>query len=252
MHIPGGMDWHLILEPSGHPGARNMAIDGSMLVEADRSGAALLRLYRFTPPCLSFGRNEPARARYDRARIERLGLDVVRRPTGGRAVWHEHELTYAVAAPIAAFGSLRESYHAIHERLVRALRRLGVAATLAPRPSARVDLDRGACFASPSGGEVVVDGKKVIGSAQVRHGTAFLQHGSILLDGSQDLIGAISYQPSANGSTTLSTITGKAIGFQEVAEAIVAGWGAAFTPTAPSRLLPPSSAFSDPRWTWRR
>ena len=252
MHIPGGMDWQLILDPVGHPGTRNMAIDESMLAEAGWSGAALLRLYRFTPPCLSFGRNEPALARYDRARIEQLGLDVVRRPTGGRAVWHEHELTYAVAAPIAAFGSLRESYHAIHERLAQALRQLGVAATLALRPSARAGLDRGACFASPSGGEVVVDGKKVIGSAQVRHGTAFLQHGSILLDGSQDLIDAISYQPSASGSTTLSTIAGRAIGFQEVAEAIVDAWGVAFATSAPYRLLPPSTVFSDPTWTWRR
>jgi lipoate-protein ligase A len=246
------MDWHLILEPGGHPGAENMAIDESLLVEADQSGAAFLRLYRFAPPCLSFGRNEPALARYDRAAIERLGVDVVRRPTGGRAVWHEHELTYAVAAPIAAFGSLRQGYRAIHQRLVQALGRLAIPAALAPRPSAGVGLDQGACFAAPVGGEVVVDGRKVIGSAQVRRGTALLQHGSILLDGSQEIIDAISYQPSANGSTTLSTIVGRAIGFHELTEAIVATWGTAFTPTAPYRLLPPSTAFSDPNWTWRR
>lgn len=229
-----------------------MTIDQSLLVEADRSGGAFLRLYRFTPPCLSFGRNEPALARYDRTAIERRRLDVVRRPTGGRAVWHEHEVTYAVAAPIAMFGSLRESYRAIHERLASALRQLGLPATLAPRPSAGVDLDRGACFAATVGGEVVVHGKKVIGSAQVRHGTAFLQHGSILIDGSQDLIGAISYQPSANGSTTLSAITGKPVGFHEVVKAIIAVWGTEFTATALDRPLPPPTAFSTPAWTWRR
>jgi len=77
-----------------------MAVDVALLERADRMGEAFLRLYRFDPPCLSLGRNEAAGG-YDRAAIARRGVDVVRRPTGGAAVWHEHELTYAVAAPIA-------------------------------------------------------------------------------------------------------------------------------------------------------
>ena len=232
-----------------------MAIDHALLVAARRTGAAFLRLYRWSPPCLSFGRNEPALARYDRAAIERLGLDVVRRPTGGRAVWHEHEVTYAVAAPVTAFGSLAESYRAIHERLAAALRRLGIPAGLA-RPSrdgTAPGLGAGACFAAPVGGEVIVDGRKIVGSAQVRHGTAFLQHGSILLDGSQQVLQAVSRQPSAIGSaTTLSAILGRPVGFHEVAEAIVAEWGVESTASAPDRPLPPFTVFSDPAWTWRR
>src|SRR3989441_10488252 len=97
-----------MLDPAGRSGAVNMTIDADLLAETARTGRAFLRLYRFDPPCLSLGRNEPAAARYDRAAIARRGLDVVRRPTGGRAVWHEHEVTYAVAAPIATFGGLRE------------------------------------------------------------------------------------------------------------------------------------------------
>ncbi len=245
------MDWHLILDPAGRSGAENMALDETLLHEADCTGAAYLRLYRFTPPCLSFGRHEPALARYDRATIEQLGLDVVRRPTGGRAVWHEHEVTYAVAAPIAAFGSLRESYHAIHERLARALGRLGIHATLAPTYAARADFGDGACFASPIGGEVVVDGRKVIGSAQVRHGTAFLQHGSILLDGSQQMVQTVSRRPSPNGSgTTLAALLGRPVGFDEVAAAIAAVWNGPLLPSAHPAIRP--SAFNDPTWTWRR
>jgi lipoate-protein ligase A len=158
-----------------------MALDQALLEESDATGAAFLRLYRWDPPCLSFGRNEPALARYDRAAIARRGIAVVRRPTGGRAVWHEHEVTYAVAAPIAAFGSLAESYRDIHARLARALCTLGLDARLAPaaRPAA---LGAGACFAASAGGEVLIGGRKVVGSAQVRRGSAFLQHGSILLD----------------------------------------------------------------------
>src|SRR5438093_353144 len=176
-----------MLEPAGRSGAANMTIDADLLAETARTGRAFLRLYRSDPPCLSLGRNEPAAARYDRAAIARRGLDVVRRPTGGGAVWHEHEVTYAVTAPIATFGGLRAAYHAIHARLAAALRSLGAGTALAldrPRPPSTA-LDRaGPCFATPARGEVLLGGRKLVGSAQVREGRAFLQHGSILLSGS--------------------------------------------------------------------
>jgi lipoate-protein ligase A len=244
--------WHLIVEPHGRTGAENMAVDEALLHEADRSSAAFLRLYRWSPPCLSFGRNEPARARYDRGVIERLGLDVVRRPTGGRAVWHEHELTYAVAAPVAAFGTLRAGYHAIHKRLATALRRLGAAAALAAdRRDPGLDDTSEACFAASVGGEVIVAGRKLVGSAQVRHGSAFLQHGSMLLDGSQQIVETVSRRPSPNGSaTTLSAILGRPVGFNEIALAIAAAWGGPLVPSACPSIRP--SAFTDPAWTWRR
>ncbi len=234
-----------------------MAIDQALLEEADRTGRAFLRLYRFDPPCISFGRNEPARERYDADAIARLGCDLVRRPTGGRAVWHEHEVTYAVAAPRAAFGSPRQAYCAIHARLVAAVRSLGADATLAPhrpRPPSTA-LDRlNSCFAAPVGGEVLIAGRKVIGSAQVRQGRAFLQHGSILLDGSQEMLRAVSRQPSAvSGETTLTAALGRRITFEEVVEAIGATWDDLLTSTALDRPPPPSTArFSDPAWTWRR
>src|SRR6266508_3866999 len=187
--------WQLLVEPRGRPGADNMAVDEALLLEADRTGAAFLRLYRWDPPCLSLGRNEPA--------IDGGGIATVRRPTGGRAVWHEHEVTYAVAAPIAAFGRLRDAYRAIHERLATALRSLGADVTLAAdRPTRPLGGRPNACFAETIGGEVLVGGRKVVGSAQVRRGAAFLQHGSILLDGSQDIISAVSLQPSAVTSAT--------------------------------------------------
>jgi lipoate-protein ligase A len=254
------MNWQVLLDTAGRPGADNMAIDETLLHEADRTGAACLRLYRWDPPCLSFGRHEPALTRYDRSRIEALGLDVVRRPTGGRAVWHEHEVTYAVAAPIARFGSLRDSYRAIHERLAAALRRLGADATLAPDAPAP-GLGAGACFAAPVGGEVLVGGRKVVGSAQVRRGRAFLQHGSILLAGSQAVVSAVSREPgtlkdplavAGSRSTTLSAALGRAVAFDEVTTAIVAAWGTPPQSAADPSGPPQSAPFSDPAWTWRR
>ena len=225
--------WQLLAEPDGRTGADNMAVDQSLLDESARSGAAFLRFYGWSPPCLSFGRNEPASTRYDRAAIERLGIDVVRRPTGGRAVWHDREVTYAVAAPIAAFGSLRESYRAIHARLAIALQRMGVPASLSPDPGSRFQLAGGACFACTVGGEVVVEGRKLIGSAQLRQGGAFLQHGSILLEGSQDVVAAVSRQPSAVSShTTLSEVLGRSVTFDEVVTAICDTWPERLTSTA--------------------
>ena len=242
----------LLLDSAGRNGAANMAIDAGLLAEAARTGQAFLRLYRFDPPCLSLGRNEPT-GRYDRAAITRRGLDVVRRPTGGRAVWHEHEVTYAVVAPIATFGGLRAAYHAIHARLAAALRGLGADATLAAdraRPPDRPS----SCFAAPVGGEVLVGERKLVGSAQMRARRAFLQHGSILLDGSQEVITAVSRTPqAATAATTLSAELGRQVEWDEVAEAVLLAWGDDVTAAAPCRPLPPSAAcFSDPAWTWRR
>lgn len=249
--------WHLLVDAAGRPAAENMAIDEALLLAADRTSAAYLRLYQWTPAALSFGRNEPTLRRYDRAAIERLDLPVVRRPTGGRAVWHEHEVTYAVAAPAARFGSPRQAYRAIHARLADALRALGAPAELAPdghgdaRP--RGALGAGPCFAAPVGGEVTVGGRKVVGSAQVRHGAAFLQHGSILLDGSQDIIAEVSRRPGAScAATTLSAALGRDVSFADVVGAIIEAWGDPLASADLGRPGPSSAVYRDPAWTWRR
>ena len=244
------MKWELVLEDGGRPGAENMALDQALLDDAGRSGRAYLRLYRWDPPCLSFGRNEPALTRYDRAAIERRGIAVVRRPTGGRAVWHDGEVTYAVAAPVAAFGSLPDGYRVIHECIAAALRTLGVPAGVAPR-GRPVTIGAGACFASAAGGEVIAGGKKVVGSAQIREGDAFLQHGSILLDGSQELVRSVTRgAPPAPGETTLRTLAGRPVSFSEVADVIVRTWTPRPTATRPPVTAP--GRFADPEWTWRR
>jgi lipoyl(octanoyl) transferase len=173
-----------------------MAIDDMLLRLAEADGVGFLRLYGWTPPCLSFGRHEPALRRYSRARIEARRIDTVRRPTGGRAVWHQVELTYAVAAPAATFGRLRETHIAIHQTLAEAVCGLGIPATLAPAPDRAVGIDAGACFSTPAGGEVMVGQRKVIGSAQVRTRTAFLQHGSVLLAGNQRVVGELAEAPT--------------------------------------------------------
>ena len=244
-------------DPLPRPGWLNMAIDSALLERAE-AGERWLRLYAWDPPCLSFGRHEPAARRYDADRIAALGLSVVRRPTGGRAVWHARELTYAVAAPHEAFGSLREAYREIHLVLLDALRSLGAAAELAP-PRGAVAVDAGACFAAPAGGEVLVEGRKAVGSAQLRQGAALLQHGSVLLDDDQATVGAVSRTaPPPDGSVPLSRALGRTIGWDEAARSVAQAAGRRWTvsphaaASAPilERAVTLANRFRSPEWTW--
>lgn len=159
-------------------------------MESARAGVPVLRFYRWDPPCLSLGRNQRARGAYRGEAAGRLGVDVVRRPTGGRAVYHDQELTYAVTAPAGLWGGLRASYARLNAALRRGLAALGVEVSVrgegsgprAPEPDGR------ACFRDPLPGEVMAGGRKLVGSAQWRQEGALLQHGSILLRDQQHVV----------------------------------------------------------------
>lgn len=236
-----------------------MAVDRALLERAQQ-GEWWLRLYRWAPHCLSFGRHEPALRRYDRSRIEALGLDVVRRPTGGRAVWHADELTYALAVPDGVLGGLRESYHEIHRMLLLALLHLGVPAAVAPAARA-LRLDAGACFAAPVGGEIVSGERKLVGSAQLREGGALLQHGSILLRGRQGIVGDVTAGGGPHDlAGSLADATGREVPWRDVAEAVTAAaeacWGGVWERSAVAGDLLDEAArheptFRSPAWTWR-
>ena len=252
--------WQLWLDRTPRPGWQNMALDMALHARAARSGAGYLRLYRWNPSCLSFGRHEPAARRYDRHRIEQLGLDTVRRPTGGRAVWHASELTYAVAAPEAAMGSLRIAYYEIHRTIAQALESMGAPVRLAPAGRA-LPVDAGACFACAAGGEVVVGDGKVVGSAQLRAQGALLQHGSILLQDDQAQVGDISLGHVGRAHVRpLSMVLEREVDWDEVARAVADAalpWGESWDSLegeavliAEAEALAPR--FRDPAWTWQR
>ncbi len=250
---PTTIAWEYAIESVGLAGALNMATDAWLLRNAT-AGVGRLRLYRWDPPCLSFGRNEPALRRYGRDAVAQRDIATVRRPTGGRAVWHDQELTYAVAGPLDLFGSLRETYISIHEMLADALRACGAVVTLAGRRPPE-PLGSGPCFAAPVGGEVVAAGGKVVGSAQVREGSAFLQHGSVLLGNRQELVSELVGDQTTQ-AVALNDVVGRAVPFEELAGAIVAtarnAWGGSWTET---EFVPPSeltARYADEDWTWRR
>src|SRR5256885_16182819 len=116
--------WRFPLAPP-RTGAENMARDSALQARAARTGETVFSIYSWSRPTLSFGRNQPASGLYDLRKIRAAGIDVIRRPTGGRAILHHREVTYSVTAPVDG-GSLRQSYVRINRILQMGLTRLGV------------------------------------------------------------------------------------------------------------------------------
>lgn len=220
--------WRLILG-GARPGAWNMACDAALL---ERVGAGdsppTLRFYAWDPPAVSLGRHQPEPDPEARAALAARGIDVVRRPTGGRAVWHGppgEELTYAVAAPLGEpplDAGIGEAYRRIHVALAAGLRALGADVDLAPRAPSRTRPDsRLACFAARVPHEIGAGGAKLLGSAQRRSRRALLQHGSLPLAGDQSPLREAWPDSLAEGAaTTLSAAAGRRVGFHEAAAAL--------------------------------
>lgn len=176
-----------------HPAHENMRRDAALLgrLEAGAGGGeAVLRVYGFAPPGITLGRSQSPARELDLGACRRDGVEWATRPTGGRAIYHDEEWTYALAARIDDRdwgGSLHEAYARASRLLVEALGRIGIPARLAPgAPRGAPDrpADAGAaapCFASTARHEIVLGGRKLVGSAQRRGALALLQQGSILL-----------------------------------------------------------------------
>ncbi|WP_053001163.1 lipoate--protein ligase family protein [Kosmotoga pacifica] len=163
-------------------GALNMAIDTALAdwVANQEEEILILRFYRWNPPCLSLGRNQdPSVINTDY--LKRMGFDLVRRPTGGMAVLHWKELTYAVVAKNSDKRLPRNviaSYLKISTALKKGLNDLGFPVEINDRRASKISH---VCFQVPSVNELVISGRKLIGSAQTRRRGSILQHGSILL-----------------------------------------------------------------------
>lgn len=168
-------------------GAENMAIDLALLERVADDGVGVLRTYEWSHPTVSFGRNERVRGVWDVDAMEAAGLHVVRRPTGGRALFHDREVTWSVCLPLPDHIGWREAYAAVNVRLCEALRALGIPVVLSTGAPTAAEAAT-ACFAEPAVGELVVDGAKLAGSAVWRSRGGYLQHGSILLHDAQDML----------------------------------------------------------------
>ena len=270
----------LFLPTDRAEGAVNMALDEA-LVPTAAGGRVAIRIYQWEPPCLSLGRNQPTGERVaGRARAEyEPGVDIVRRPTAGRSVYHGPELTYAVVAPDRLWSGPRTIYRRVHAVLAAALFELGVhvdrfpddedaervSGQLETRPApagGTLAVDGRECFVATAPGEITVDGRKLVGSAQWRHGGAVLQHGSILLrdeqaraaldgEGAEGPGGAIGLEEVLGGPADLALLA------DAIATGLAGALGVPLERGAPpaevlQRAAELEAKYRSEEWTWRR
>jgi lipoate-protein ligase A len=216
-------------------GPTNMAVDEAIL-RAVAAGQVrpTLRFYTWEPACLSLGRAQEA-ADVDLGALEAAGLDLVRRPTGGKAILHVDELTYSVIAsqeePCVA-GSIVESYCRLSAGLARGLERLGVTSLVADQRTTPLSLGRGSgpvCFEAPSDYEITVGGRKLVGSAQMRAQGVVLQHGALPLYGDITRIcQLLAAHPDPARvrarATTVEDVLARRVAWDEAADALAAGF----------------------------
>ena len=177
--------WRL-LRSAPADGATHMAVDEAILrAVAAGSVPPTLRFYAWEPACLSLGRAQPV-ADVDLPALRAAGFDLVRRPTGGKAILHVDELTYSVVVPQEdprVAGGIVESYRRLSTGLVRGLERLGIVDLVADQRVENRRLEGPVCFEVPSDYEITVGGRKLVGSAQMRARGVVLQHGALPLYG---------------------------------------------------------------------
>lgn len=255
--------WRLIFVPP-RDGAENMARDLALQNYSRRTGECVFSVYSWVRPTLSFGRNQTARGLYDTALIEAGNIDVVRRPTGGRAILHSREVTYGVTGPDSFSPSLANTYDRINRLLVRGLQSLGVPAEIAAPGGAAPQPDETPCFAVPVKGELTARGRKLVGSAQFRENGAFLQHGSILIENDQDQLAMLASRHDRAETeptpATLADLLARPVTPETLADALFAAVkeieDELAVPMDETEIRADALAlrpqFMDPLWTWRR
>jgi len=248
-----------------------MAIDEAIARSVGEGRApSTLRFYGWREPTVSLGYLQRSSGAVDRVVCGRLGIAIVRRPTGGRAVLHARELTYSAAVPTAGpWGALAvdESFSRMSQALVAGLKHLGVVATIGEGNADRSASPRtDVCFQMRRMPAILVSGRKLVGSAQRRWGKVLLQHGSLLLEFDAAMHQAIfpawpRTDPTAK-VTWLAALLDRMPPRGELEAALVTGWsemtGAACTP---GPLLPEErraaaalvrARYGDPAWTFQR
>jgi lipoate-protein ligase A len=267
--------WRFILSPPT-TGVENMALDEAILMSVTAGESPpTLRLYAWEPPCLSIGYAQPV-ADVDQKALDTNGWDLVRRPTGGRAILHTDELTYAIVATSTdqhVGGGVLESYQRISRGLVASLTLLGLSVEVQPDLSVpEVQRSNPVCFQVPSAYEITVNGRKLIGSAQVRRRDGVLQHGSLPLRGDISRIcQVLHFEDEASQSqavhflqdraATVEELLGSSITWQQVADAVIQGFREALDldleldSPSDSEIIQAkrlaSSCYTDPGWTER-
>ncbi len=229
-------NWLLSVESEPNRGSRNMAVDEYLFALAEkRTPLTVLRIYRWLRPTASLGFYQDASKVVDSAFCAEHGIDIVRRLTGGKLVLHDREVTYSVVSSDSELftETLRGSYRMISKALLRGLEIMGVGAEMAGSAPAAYARSNMPCFAYPARDEIEARGRKIVGSAQKRTGNVFLQHGSIPLESSYDLLAGAAGATrdgltSGAGMTSISEELGRKVDFDWAAERFVSGFAESF------------------------
>ena len=234
-------NWRLIID-SPNQGTWNMAVDEAILESVSQKlQPPTLRLYDWHPYTLSLGHAQPF-SDVDTQALAEKGWDVVRRPTGGRAILHADELTYSICAPQDdphVSGNVLESYRLLSTGLLKALELAGIQADSKLKDEAeKRNAANPVCFQYPSDYEITYRGKKLIGSAQARRNRGVLQHGAIPLNGNIDRIVTVLSFPDEYAretarirliehATTVSEILGQEASWETLAQCMIEGFNKA-------------------------
>jgi lipoate-protein ligase A len=230
------MNWYFV-NTGFQAGDWNMAFDEYAATHFSPSAdPPLLRLFGWNPPTISIGANQ-CDDDFDIERIRTDGLALVRRPTGGRAIFHAHELTYSIVIGAAGRGA-RDLYRELSAGILAGLANLGITANVAgsdERTSPFTDPLSIPCFGTSTRSEIQSAGKKIVGSAQRRYGDTILQHGSFLLGTRHRELGSyvaparqrarsVLDELLASRTTEAETILGRPVSFDEAAAAFRHGF----------------------------
>lgn len=230
------MNWRL-LDTGTNNAFYNMAVDEAIMKTRQKGLVPpTIRFYQWDPPGLSLGYNQKVKKVVNLEYCQQHNIDIVRRLTGGRAILHDDELTYSLVVEEDDLGNILESYKTISKGIITGLKKLGLKADLKPL-SGKKKAPKGfsaACFDAPSWYEVVVNKKKLVGSAQVRKKGIILQHGSIPVNIDVDkLFNALKTDDNQlerikkiflQKATTINQATETRIEIQILKEALVSGW----------------------------
>ncbi len=222
--------WYLIIDEKDNNAAYNMAVDEFLLLKTEEfPNTTFLRFYGWFPPSISIGRSQKHKRVVNFDLLKKYKIDFVRRPTGGKTVLHYDELTYSIASSDDIFmssTSIREVYNLLAKALLRGLQNLNLSAEIInkdPKGLVKTDMP---CFSYPTRDEIVIKGKKIIGSAQKRSKFAFLQHGSIPVKDRRELyseLTGVDKDVLVNSMTTIE-LESKDITLKKVKEAFIKGF----------------------------
>ncbi|MEW6456882.1 MAG: lipoate--protein ligase family protein [Acidobacteriota bacterium] len=223
-------NWFIKIEEKPYSGSWNMAVDEFLFNEVQKEEKTILRFYEWEIPTLSIGFSQRVNRILNMEYLEKNRVPFVRRITGGKVVFHNDEITYSISSSEKIFfekKSLSEAYTMISGALIEGLKKLSIKAELSGRSPKFLSKSDLPCFSFSSKDEILVNGKKIVGSAQKRKENCLIQHGSIPISVKREEIANLTYSDKEileEKMTTIGEILNRDVDKIELIEAFKRGF----------------------------